>query len=84
MTGQDLNGLEADARVELPIDYLLNELWLDPNPAERTDPVPVNRTDGVSVFMHEFGHALGMTGFGNEDGTLTKGFASVYDSLITF
>ena len=44
----------------------------------------MNKTDGVSVFMHEFGHALGMTGFGNADGTLTKGFASVYDSLITF
>ena len=68
----------------LPVDYLLNELWLDPNPTGRTDPVPANKTDGVSVFMHEFGHALGMTGFGNADGTLTKGFASVYDSLITF
>jgi hypothetical protein len=38
----------------------------------------------VSVFEHEFGHALGMTGFGGPDGTLTGNNASVYDSHITF
>jgi predicted Zn-dependent protease len=84
ITGTDLNGAEADARVFLPASYLLNELWLDPNPTQRTTPVPTDKTDAVSVFEHEFGHVLGMTGFGEPDGTLTGNTASVYDSLITF
>jgi Ca2+-binding RTX toxin-like protein len=84
ITGTDLNGAEADARVFLPVNYLLNELWLDPTPTDSSDLVPSDRTDGVSVFMHEFGHALGMTGFGEPDGMLKRGIASVYDSLITF
>jgi VCBS repeat-containing protein len=84
MTGEDLNGAAADGTVFVPIGYLQTFLWLDPNPAGRTDPVPGDKTDGLSVFMHEFGHVLGMTGFGEPDGTLTGETASVYDSLITF
>ncbi|ANY84448.1 hypothetical protein BB934_40315 (plasmid) [Microvirga ossetica] len=84
ITGVDLNGAEADARVSLPVNYLLNELWLDPTPTDSTEPVPTDKTDALSVFMHEFGHALGMTGFGEANGTLNRGIASVYDSLITF
>jgi hypothetical protein len=84
ITGEDLNGTAADAVVTVPIAYLRNDLWLDPDPVNRTDPVPADRTDGVSVFMHEVGHALGMNGFGDPDGTLNRGIASVYDSLITF
>jgi VCBS repeat-containing protein len=84
ITGTDLNGAEADARVSLPVNYLLNELWLDPTPTDSNEPVPADKTDALSVFMHEFGHALGMTGFGEADGTLNRGIASVYDSLITF
>jgi hypothetical protein len=84
ITGVDINGAEADARVFLPANYLLNELWLDPTPTDSAEPVPTDKTDGLSVFMHEFGHALGMTGFGEADGTLNRGIASVYDSLITF
>ena len=34
--------------------------------------MPTDKTDAVSVFMHEFGHALGMTGFGEADGTLNR------------
>lgn len=84
ITGQDLNGAEPDARVFVPAGYLTNELWLDPTPTGNVEPVPVNRTDAVSVFMHEFGHVLGMNGFGAPDGALTGSDASVYDSFVSF
>jgi hypothetical protein len=83
VTGVDLNGDAPDAILTLGAGYLSEFIWLDPKPFSRTVPVPLDKNDGVSLFMHEFGHALGMTGFGERNGRLTGDFASVYDSHVT-
>ena len=48
-TGTDPNGSGPDIRVNLVPDYLINELWLDPTPNDRTTAGPSDRTDAVSV-----------------------------------
>jgi len=62
-TGWDPNGAEADLRVLLNHDYVANELWFDPEPAQRWAPVPTERTDAVSLLAHELGHALAFNGW---------------------
>ncbi|MBN8481372.1 MAG: hypothetical protein J0L88_07275 [Xanthomonadales bacterium] len=62
-TGTDPNGATADAYVTFGLAYLRNELWFDPAPAVRTEPVPVNRTDALSVALHELGHVFVYNGW---------------------
>jgi hypothetical protein len=84
ITGTDINGGEPDAIIRVGASYLDQRLWLDPTPLSRTEPVPSDKIDAVSVLTHEFGHALGMTGFGSDNGVLRNDIVSVYDSHIVF
>lgn len=62
-TGTDPNGATPDAYVTFGLAYLRNELWFDPDPVARTQPVPANRTDAMSVALHELGHVLVYNGW---------------------
>ena len=64
-TGVDPNGSIHDVSVNLSPSYVSNELWFDPAPQTRSDPVPSGSTDAVSVFLHEMGHAIGYNGWKN-------------------
>ena len=81
-TGIDPNGNEVDVRINLGLGYLRNELWFDPSPSQRSAPVPADRTDAMSVFMHEFGHALAYNGFADGQGNLPADFGSSFDRWI--
>ncbi len=81
-TGIDPNPGEPDVVLYVERNYLLNELWFDPNPFEQTAPVPSNRTDAVSVFKHEFGHALAFNGWLDwATGARPENFHSTFDAL---
>jgi len=85
-TGLDENGAAADVTFNIGIDgYLQNELWFDPTPADLSDDVvPFDQTDARSVFLHEFGHALGFNGWRDGvTGNLPGNYASVFDALTT-
>lgn len=81
-TGVDPNGASPDLRITLGLAYLRNELWFDPAPSQRQAMVPLDRTDAMSVFMHEFGHALAYNGFANGQGVLPIDFGSSFDRWI--
>ena len=84
-TGIDPNGSGPDGRVVIGTGYLQNELWFDPRPKRRMDPVPGDRTDAVSVFLHEFGHMLGFNGWRDDfDGSLPGTVESLFDLLVRF
>lgn len=76
-TGTDPNGATADVEIEINPAYVYDELWFDPDPHARVATVDINRTDAMSTFLHEFGHALGYSGWIN--GT-TGGFPGDYQS----
>jgi hypothetical protein len=81
-TGVDPNGATHDIELNIGLNYLTGELWFDPNPAFRIDPVDPDRTDAVSVFLHELGHALSFNGWRNDfDGSLPGTFQSTFDEL---
>jgi hypothetical protein len=82
-TGKDPNGTQPDITLWVDPDYLNNEMWLDPQPYQRTADVPYNRLDGVSVFLHELGHAFGFNGYWpNRNVALPAGWIGVYDKFI--
>ena len=84
-TGIDPNGSEPDVEIEINPNYVYNELWFDPNPSSRTAIVDINRTDAMSTFLHEFGHALGYSGWINPTtGTVPGNYQSTLDELTTF
>ncbi len=79
-TGSDPNGATADVLFSVGLNYLRNELWFDPNPSTRSAVVPNDKTDAMSVFIHEFGHAIAYNGWANlADGTPPSTFWSVFD-----
>jgi len=82
LTGKDLNGPLADARINIGSGYLANDLWFDPNPLARLSPVPVGKTDAVSVFIHELGHIFGMSGFLNGSGLPSTFNISTFDEHV--
>ena len=84
-TGIDPNGASPDVRIRINPSYLANTLWLDPNPTTRTDPIPANHLDGVSLFIHELGHAYAFTGWINSTtGQLPPDYMSTFDEHVHF
>jgi hypothetical protein len=84
-TGVDPNGADHDVVIEINPTYVDDELWFDPDPVARTEPVDVNRTDAMSTFLHEFGHALGFSGWINgTTGGFPGNYQSTYDEQINF
>jgi hypothetical protein len=78
-TGIDPNGADADIRINFNTTYLRDELWFDPDPVARTEPVDVNRTDAMSVALHEIGHALAYNGWADGQGVPPPTFWSTFD-----
>jgi Ca2+-binding RTX toxin-like protein len=56
-------------------------MFLDPTPATRGE-TPVDRTDGLSVLLHEVGHALGFTGYYNETTNSFGGYQTPFDQRL--
>lgn len=84
-TGTDPNGATADIRITIGIDYLTDDVWLDPTPFSGEDPVPADKVDGYSVLLHEIVHAFGFIGYGDDiDGSLSSEFATLFDDQVTF
>jgi hypothetical protein len=84
-TGIDPNGAAADVVLTFNPNYLANELWFDPNPLLRTATVTATRTDAMSVFLHEFGHAIGFNGWGDAvTGNPPVDYRSTWDDLVSF
>jgi FG-GAP-like repeat len=86
-TGIDQNGAAADVNFNLNPIYLSGPqaLWYDPDPVTRTTPIPIYQTDAVSVFIHEFGHALAFNGFkNNTTGVLTGSVQTTFDEKTSF
>ena len=81
-TGNDPNGATADIEIYWEPNYLINELWFDPDPATRTAPVPSNRTDAFTVCLHELGHAFGFNGYKDGQGNLAGNWMSRWDSYV--
>jgi hypothetical protein len=84
-TGTDPNGSSPDIRVRLNPNYLATELWLDPNPTQRTDPIPANHIDGLSIFTHELAHAFLFAGWmDGTTGALPATYMSTFDEQVQF
>ncbi len=84
-TGTDPNASSPDIRVRINPNYLATELWFDPNPTRRTDPIPANRIDAVSIFIHELAHAFLFTGWMNgTTGELPATYMSTFDEQVQF
>ncbi|MBD2494355.1 Calx-beta domain-containing protein [Nostoc sp. FACHB-280] len=84
-TGVDPNGATPDIEFNFNPDYLVNELWFDPDPVARTTTVPINKTDAVSLLLHEFGHVFGFNAWkDNFDATLSGNYQSTFDEKIVF
>jgi hypothetical protein len=84
-TGTDPNGANPDIRLRISAAYLTNELWFDPHPETRTDPIPANHVDALSVFIHELGHAFVFNGWINgTTGALPATYMSTFDERTQF
>ncbi len=68
-TGQHVAGTTSDITITVDPTYLLQDVWLDPNPGS-SEIIPSNLQDQVAVFRHEIGHGLGISGFTTTFGTL--------------
>lgn len=78
-TGTDPNGDTADLRILLNPIYAAEELWFDPQPAQRWAEVPAKQTDAVSLFAHELGHALAFNGWWNPPDSPPLHYGSPWD-----
>lgn len=84
-TGTDPNGTTPDIRFRINPDYLANEVWLDPDPTRRSDPIPANHIDGLSLFIHELGHAFLFSGWmDGTTGALPPTYMSTFDEQVQF
>jgi len=82
-TGTDPNGASADILIHLSPNYLINELWLDPDPVDRSAPGPSDKTDAVSVLVHEIGHALAFNGWRDwVTGQLPGDYEAIFDTKV--
>lgn len=83
MTRTNVVGGESDITIRFDPTYLQTELYLDPTPQTRTD-TPIDKTDGLSVLLHEIGHALGFTGYYDEASDSFSGnFTTPFDQRLS-
>ena len=78
-TGFDSNGASPDLIINVDPDYV-RTLWFDPS---AFSIVPFNRTDGLSVFMHEIGHGLGILGYRDPVTGVLGGNETPWDRHVT-
>jgi hypothetical protein len=78
-TGKDANGSAADLIINVDPDYL-KTLWLGLGGASS---IPSDKTDAYSVFAHEIGHGLGISGFRDLTTGSLPGYESTWDRLVT-
>ncbi|MFG5117160.1 FG-GAP repeat domain-containing protein [Methylorubrum sp. POS3] len=76
-TSRDSNGSSPDLMINVDPAYL-NTLWLDPNTA-----APADKVDGLSVFMHEIAHGLGVSGYRDTNSGSLPGYATPWDQLVS-
>lgn len=82
-TGLSVIASQADLVIRIDPDYLNQEVWLDPRPNLRIDPIPDKKVDAVSLLAHELGHAFGMQTFRDLDtGAPYPGYMTVYDQYV--
>lgn len=73
-----LNGF--DARLNINTNYL-SSYWFDPDPVNRLDMVPGNMFDAQTIFLHEFGHILYMSGWRDrQTGEADPRYMSLFDA----
>jgi hypothetical protein len=84
-TGLDQNDDLPDIVMQLGTNYLVQDLWFDPNPLARVNLVPSDKTDAMSVFIHELCHAWAFSGWIDQfDGTFPGDFESTFDEWTRF
>lgn len=84
-TGTDPNGADPDIRIFIGANYLTSQLWFDPHPETRSDPIPPNKIDALSVFIHELGHAFVFNGWmDGTTGALPATYMSTFDEQVQF
>lgn len=82
-TGFDQNGSSADITINVPPSFLTQSTWLDPTPLDFSDTVPYYSYDGLSIFLHEIGHGLGMVGWYDvTTNTPSSTYLSTYDQNV--
>jgi len=79
------SGSIPDIRFEIGTNYLVNTLWLDPNPRVRSYTVPPNKTDSMSVCLHELCHAFAFNGWmDGMTGAFPGNYESTFDQWVQF
>jgi hypothetical protein len=82
-SGISANPGGPDAIVTIGGNYLTHDLWFDPDPYRRTQPVPSSKTDAQSVLLHEFAHILGFNGWRDPfTGALPGSYESTFDRYV--
>jgi hypothetical protein len=72
-----------DAAIHIGTSYLTNELWFEPDPANKNS-IPIDKTDAESIFLHEFGHIFAFNGNRDQStGALSTNTESQFDSLLS-
>lgn len=61
-TGKSLGPVDGVIRIAPDSAYFADEIFLDDDPVARSAPIPAGKIDGMSVFMHEIGHIIGING----------------------
>lgn len=83
-TSIDPNGTDADIWIVFEPVYMTTQVWFDPTPELRTEPVPTDRTDGVSLFLRLFAYAVAGNGWLTPNTGIPIGpWKSLYDHQVT-
>lgn len=79
LTSYDNNPNGFDAALNINTNYLAS-YWFDSDPINRIADVPPSMFDAQSIFLHEFGHILFMSGWRDrQTGELHERYMSTFD-----